>query len=98
MTNEIATAGPAVVLATTPVSTKMPVPMITPTPKTVRSSAGQVPPELVFGLVGVADGVLDRLDPASASSHGVLLGRRRTPAPVVVPGSVARVPSAACLR
>ena len=39
MANEIATAGPAVVLATSPVSTKMPVPMITPTPKTVRSSA-----------------------------------------------------------
>ena len=36
-TNENATAGPAVVFATTPVSTKMPVPMITPTPNTVRS-------------------------------------------------------------
>src|SRR3954447_18679126 len=33
------TAGPAAVLATTPVSTKIPVPMITPTPKTVRSRA-----------------------------------------------------------
>src|SRR5829696_3460249 len=38
MTKDRATAGPAVVLATTPVSTKMPVPMITPTPNTVRSS------------------------------------------------------------
>ena len=37
ITNEIATAGPAWSRATTPVSTKMPVPMITPTPKTVRS-------------------------------------------------------------
>ena len=35
----MATDGPATVLATTPVSTKMPVPMMTPTPKTVRSSA-----------------------------------------------------------
>src|SRR3954447_22559478 len=39
MTNEIATAGPASVLATSPVSTKMPVPMMTPTPNTVRSRA-----------------------------------------------------------
>src|ERR687883_1299201 len=37
MTNEIATAGPAWFPGTMPVSTKMPVPMITPTPKTVRS-------------------------------------------------------------
>src|SRR4051812_24353884 len=35
----MATAGPESVLATSPVSTKMPVPMMTPTPKTVRSSA-----------------------------------------------------------
>src|SRR3954452_1131597 len=39
ITKEIATAGPASVFATSPVSTKMPVPMMTPTPKTVRSSA-----------------------------------------------------------
>src|SRR3954462_12073657 len=39
ITKLIATAGPESVLATSPVSTKMPVPMITPTPKTVRSRA-----------------------------------------------------------
>src|SRR5690606_2071188 len=36
--NDSATAGPALSRATCPVSTKMPVPTITPTPKTVRSS------------------------------------------------------------
>ena len=36
----------------------------------------QVPPELVFRLLGVADGVLDGLDPAGAGGHGVPLGRR----------------------
>ncbi len=34
-----AVAGPAVSLATLPVRTKIPVPMTTPTPNTVRSSA-----------------------------------------------------------
>ncbi len=38
MTNEIATAGPAWTPAARPVRTKMPVPMMTPTPKTVRSN------------------------------------------------------------
>ena len=37
--NDRATAGPAVTFAATPVSTKIPVPMMTPTPNTVRSSA-----------------------------------------------------------
>jgi len=32
-------AGPALFFATVPVRTKMPVPMMTPTPKTVRSRA-----------------------------------------------------------
>ncbi len=36
-TNASETAGPAFSLATLPVRTKMPVPMMTPTPKTVRS-------------------------------------------------------------
>src|SRR4051812_18736849 len=49
MTKENATDGPATVLATTPVSTKMPVPMITPTPKTVRSSADRCLRSLVSG-------------------------------------------------
>src|SRR5918992_3374194 len=38
-TNDRATAGPAFSRATCPVSTKMPVPTITPIPNTVRSSA-----------------------------------------------------------
>src|SRR5665647_243977 len=37
--NDRATAGPAWTPAALPVSTKMPVPMMTPTPNTVRSSA-----------------------------------------------------------
>ena len=44
MAKEIATAGPALDAATVPVSTKMPAPMMTPTPKTVRSSV----PRLFF--------------------------------------------------
>src|SRR5688500_17525983 len=43
MTNEIATAGPDWVCATTPVTTKTPATMITPTTKTVRSK-----PERLF--------------------------------------------------
>jgi hypothetical protein len=38
-TKDSATAGPALVAAAMPVSTKIPVPMITPMPKTVRSQA-----------------------------------------------------------
>ena len=38
-TKEITIAGPAFVAACWPVSTKMPVPMMTPTPKNVRSQA-----------------------------------------------------------
>ena len=38
-TNEMTMAGPAFVAACWPVSTKMPVPMMTPTPKNVRSQA-----------------------------------------------------------
>ena len=41
-TNDSAIAGPASVPAATPVSTKMPVPMMTPTPKTTRSSGPSV--------------------------------------------------------
>ena len=37
MRNEIATAGPAAFLACTPVSVKMPVPMIMPMPNPMRS-------------------------------------------------------------
>src|SRR5687768_16878618 len=37
MANEIVIAGPELVLATVPVTTKMPAPMITPTPKMTRS-------------------------------------------------------------
>ena len=40
--NEITTAGPALSAACLPVSTKMPVPMMTPTPKTVRSQADRL--------------------------------------------------------
>ena len=39
ITNEIAMAGPEFEAATVPVSTKIPAPMMTPTPKTTRSSA-----------------------------------------------------------
>src|SRR5687768_10165595 len=42
MTKEIATAGPDCFCATSPVTTKMPAPMTTPTPKTVRSSADRL--------------------------------------------------------
>jgi hypothetical protein len=38
-TNDSEIAGPALVAAAMPVSTKIPVPMITPMPKTVRSQA-----------------------------------------------------------
>src|SRR5687768_9189872 len=38
-TNDSDTAGPALVAAAIPVSTKMPVPMMTPIPNTVRSQA-----------------------------------------------------------
>jgi hypothetical protein len=38
-TNDREMAGPALVAAAMPVSTKMPVPMMTPMPKTVRSRA-----------------------------------------------------------
>ena len=54
-------AGPASVLAARPVSVKMPAPMITPTPKTVRSSAVRRLLELVLRFVGVRDGLLDAL-------------------------------------
>ena len=55
--------------------------MITPTPNTVRSSAGQALLEPVLWLVGVADRVLDGLHPALACGHGVLLvGQRSVPA------------------
>jgi hypothetical protein len=37
MANESVIAGPALVLATVPVTTKIPAPMITPTPKISRS-------------------------------------------------------------
>ena len=62
-TNEIATAGPAWTPAALPVSTKMPVPMTTPTPNTVRSSGREFACAAVLGLVGVGDRLLDRLGP-----------------------------------
>ena len=37
MANEIVIAGPELVAATVPVMTKIPAPMMTPTPKTIRS-------------------------------------------------------------
>ena len=42
MANESAIAGPELVAATVPVRTKMPAPMMTPTPKTMRSSVAEV--------------------------------------------------------
>ena len=67
-------------LATLPVRTKMPVPMMTPTPKTVRSSAEQGFLERVLRLLGVADGLFDRLRPeegADGVSHAGLSGPAR---------------------
>ena len=60
-TNDSATAGPAFSPAASPVSTKMPVPMTTPTPKTVRSRADSSLAQLVLGLLGVRDRLLDGL-------------------------------------
>src|SRR5687767_3196185 len=42
MAKESAIAGPELVAATVPVRTKMPAPMITPTPKTIRSRVPRV--------------------------------------------------------
>ena len=83
-TKASATAGPACSLATLPVSTKMPVPMMTPTPKTVRSSADSDLRERVLRLLGVPDGLLDGLGAEQAATAArivrcaVLCAHRRT--------------------
>src|SRR4051794_27141572 len=73
-TKEIATEGPATVLATTPVSTKMPVPMITPTPKTVRSSADRCRRSLCSGSsvsrMESSTDLIRRVPAATGSSSG----------------------------
>ncbi len=53
--NEMTIAGPALRCACWPVSTKMPVPITTPTPKKVRSQAESSLLELVLRLVGLLD-------------------------------------------
>jgi len=44
-----------------PITTKMPVPMIAPSPSAVRSSAPTERPQLVLGVLGVGDERVDRL-------------------------------------
>src|SRR3954447_3367674 len=66
----MATAGPAAVLATTPVSTKMPVPMITPTPKTARSR-----PERFF-LSWCSGSSVSRMDSSTLLTRARLVAMR----------------------
>ena len=62
-------AGPELVAATVPVMTKMPAPMMTPTPKTIRSRAPEVLLQLVLRLVGLGDGLLDGLGAEQAHAQ-----------------------------
>ena len=60
-TKDSATAGPAFAPAASPVSTKMPVPITTPTPKTVSCSGAELLAQLVLRLLRVRDRLLDGL-------------------------------------
>src|SRR5688572_2165867 len=96
MTNETPTAGPDWVCATTPVTTKMPAPMMTPTPKTVRSS-----PDRLF-LSRCSGSSVSRIESSTdltrripAATASPFVDRLRGPArrrADPLPGSVARVP------
>src|SRR5688572_11915488 len=89
MTNESPTAGPDWVCATTPVTTKIPAPMITPTPNTVRSS-----PDRLF-LSRCSGSSVSRIE---SSTDFTLRVPAATASPirryrlVPLPGSVARAP------
>ena len=52
-------AGPAFSPAASPVNTKMPVPMTTPTPKTRQLQWAQFLTQLMIGFLGVGDRLLD---------------------------------------
>jgi hypothetical protein len=69
-TNDRATAGPATSLATRPVSTKIPVPMITPTPKTVRSRAER------FFLSWCSGSSVSRMDSSTLLTRARLVATR----------------------
>ena len=69
------TDGPATFPAVRAVRVKMPAPMTTATPKTVRSQAVRSLRSLVSGFVGVRYRLFDGLGaPNADSGHGGLLG------------------------
>jgi hypothetical protein len=73
-----------VVLATSPVSTKMPVPMITPTPKTVRSRAER------FFLSWWSGSSVSRIDSSTLLTRALLVATR-TPSARAAPLATVRL-------
>ena len=77
MTNEIEIAGPVMLPAVDAVIVKMPAPITTDTPKTVRSHQVRSLRSRVSGLVGVGDRLLDGLGRASDPAIRVPFARVR---------------------
>ena len=76
-TNDIEIAGPVMLPAVDAVIVKMPAPITTDTPKTVRSHQVEIFAEPGLGFVGVGDRLLDRLGPPSSGHLRHLSSRGR---------------------